>query len=89
MVRPAVLGGFVKSPFKTVVHALSWVGEKIALVVTPILLTVFYVLVIGVANVVTRLTGADMLRRKGIGNPTFWFEKPQEPKTKDRYLAQF
>ena len=32
----------MKSPIKTVVHALSWVGEKIALVVTPIILTVFY-----------------------------------------------
>jgi len=84
-----VLGGFVKSPIKTVVHALSWVGEKIGLVVTPIVLTVFYVVVIGIANGVSRLTGADMLNRKGVGNPTFWFEKPREPKTEDRYLAQF
>ena len=79
----------MKSPIKTVTHALAWVGEKMALVVTPIVLTVFYAVVIGIAKGVTKMVGADMLHRKGIGNPTFWFEKPSEPKSKERYLAQF
>jgi len=79
----------VKSPLKLVVHALNWVAEKIALVVTPVVLTVFYVTVIAVASIVARIVGADMLHRKARGNQTFWFDKADEARTKERYLAQF
>ncbi|MFN0150935.1 MAG: hypothetical protein ACKVU1_09550 [bacterium] len=79
----------MKSPIKLLVHALSWAGEKIGLVVTPVILTVFYVTVIAVAGVAARIAGADMLHRKAPAKPTFWFDKPEEPRTKERYLAQF
>lgn len=79
----------MKSPLKLVVHALNWVAEKIALVVTPVILTIFYLTVIAIASVVARLAGADMLHRKPRKTPTFWFEKPDEARTKERYLAQF
>jgi hypothetical protein len=73
------------------VRGLAWVGEKIALVVTPVILTVFYVAVIGIANAVTRVSGADMLHRKGVGNPSYWFPKTSTDTRplKDRYLSQF
>ncbi len=79
----------MKSPIKLVVRALSWVGDMIGLVVTPVILTVFYVTVIAVASLAARIAGADMLHRKPPAKPTFWFDKPDEPKTKERYLAQF
>ena len=88
-IRPQGVGGLVRSPIQAVVHGFSWVGEKIGMVVTPILLAFFYVTVIAAASLVSRLAGADMLHRKAAGNPTFWFDKPEEPKDKNRYLAQF
>lgn len=77
------------SIFRALNRGLLWVGERIALVVTPIILSVFYVVVIGVAKGVALLVRADFLHRRAPGNPTFWFPKPADPRSKDRYLAQF
>ena len=68
---------------------LAWVGEKIAMVVTPVFLTLFYFTVIAIAGLVVGLSRSDLLHRRAGGNPTFWFPKPKEHVDEKRYRAQF
>lgn len=79
----------IKSAWEAIQAGLRWAGEKIAIVVTPIFLSVFYFTVIAVAGIVTKITRADLLHRNPVGNPTFWFVKPKEPMDESRYRAQF
>lgn len=75
--------------FESIRKGLVLVGEKIALVTTPIVLTLFYFTVIAVAGIIAMLVRADLLHRRAVGNPTFWFPKPKEPMDESRYRAQF
>lgn len=79
----------MKSFFGNIRGGLVWVGEKIALVTTPIFLTLFYFTVIAVAGVVATLVRADLLHRRTMGNPTSWFTREKEAVTEARYRAQF
>lgn len=83
------MSGSVKSLWDKIQKGLAWVGDKIAIVVTPIFLTLFYFTVIAVAGVVSGLARADLLHRRAVGNPTFWFPKTAEPRDEKRYRAQF
>jgi hypothetical protein len=79
----------VKSIFSGIRNALIKVGEKIAMVTTPIFMAVFYFTVIAIAGIVAGVVRADLLHRRTAGNPTFWFRKPKEPMDETRYRAQF
>lgn len=68
---------------------LARVGEGVAKVTTPIFLTLFYFTVIAIAGIVAFLARADLLHRRAMGNPTFWFKKEKEPVDERRYRAQF
>jgi hypothetical protein len=81
--------GTVKRVWDKIRKGLAWIGEKIAIVVTPVFLTLFYITVIGIAGIVSRLVRADLLHRRAVGNPTFWFPKPKQQVDEKRYRAQF
>ena len=79
----------MKSIWNAVLGGLRLAGDKIALVTTPIFMTLFYFTVIAVAGIVATLVRADMLHRRVVGNPTFWFKRTKEPMDETRYRAQF
>ncbi len=81
--------GTVKHVWDKIQRGLAWVGEKIAIVVTPLFLALFYFTVIAIAGIVSGLARADLLHRRAAGNPTFWFPKPKEHLDEKRYRAQF
>jgi len=79
----------VKSIGNAILGGLRLAGEKIAMVTTPIFMTLFYFTVIAVAGIIASLVRADLLHRRAAGNPTFWFKKPKEAMDEARYRAQF
>jgi hypothetical protein len=79
----------IKSVWDSILRGLVWVGEKMSIVVTPIFLTLFYFIVIGIAGIAAKLVRADLLHRRPVGNPTFWFPKQKERLDESRYRAQY
>ena len=75
---------------KSILRAL-WAGWKrfgfiLGTINRFILLTVFYWVVIDVANIGLRLLRKDLLDRRMVPKPTYWHPKPAAPAT---YQHQF
>lgn len=79
----------MKSIVDGILGAFRLLGDKISMVTTPIFMGLFYFTVIALAGIVATLFRADLLHRRAVGNPTFWFKKPKEPMDESRYRAQF
>lgn len=72
-------------------HALSWLGDKIALVVTPVVLFLVYFIVFGIASVILRLFMPDMLqkRRKADPDASYWKKKEDFDTSPERLKRSF
>ncbi|MBI3577932.1 MAG: hypothetical protein HY089_00810 [Ignavibacteriales bacterium] len=61
----------------------------LGIVSTAILLTLFYVFVVGPVAIALKLFGKDLLDRKAEHRPSYWYDKSKEPITLDQSKHQF
>ena len=81
-----VLGAAVPRVLKTVY--LGWMGIAVVIgsIVTPLILTIFFFLVLTPVGLFFRLTGRDVLNRKlDRDAPTYWIKKDYPITDRSRY----
>ena len=72
----------LKKSWMAFAHAVGWFN-------TRLLLTIFYVVVIGIPTIVLKLLGKDLLRRKPGQTMSYWVEKEKTGNTLEEAKHQF
>ena len=76
---------FIKPLLRPVFKAAMWLGMKINWVMTRIILTVFFFIVLAPTGILTRLLGKDLLKRKFDPNAESYWQQPKRPEYKPEY----
>lgn len=76
------------------VLSLLWQGWKkfahvLGIVNTRILLTITYVIIIGIVAIISRLIGADLLDRRMKERPSYWHDRDAADATLEAARRQF
>jgi len=75
--------------FRATYRGLTWLGEKIGMIVTPILLALFYVLVVSVVAIVMKIFSPDMLHKKLGDEQTYWKTRSDFDTSRERLKRPF
>lgn len=101
MIRYILLGVIVlyivlfllKSVFPKPYHLLNsgliWLGEKMALVVTPVILFLFYFVILGVFALGAKVFSPDLLQKKERSKTTYWKKKEDFDTSPERLKRSF
>ena len=66
------------------------VAHFIGIIITGVILTVFFFVVFGIAGIILRILKKDLLDRTiDLNRDSYWIEKEQKPFDKDQYTRQF
>ncbi len=85
-----LLGAAIPSVLKPVYLAWMTLGHALGFVVSNVLLTVFFFLVMTSIGLIARLSGKDFLRLKLDRNAaTYWLPRSKTPKPAQDYEKQF
>jgi hypothetical protein len=76
------IGQFLKRWWMAFAHALGWVN-------TRVILTIFYLVIIGIPAIVLKLIRKDLLHRKYLTDSSYWISKEPMKHTLDEARHQF
>ena len=79
----------MKSFFKGIKEGNKFFAEAIVTLINTILLTIVYVLGIGITAIVAKIIGKTFLKLNLINSKTYWEDLNLEKKPKEYYYRQF
>jgi len=65
-------------------------AHLIGIIVTGLILTIFFLVVFGIAGIILRLLKKDLLNRTiDLKRDSYWIEREDKPFDKDNYIKQY